>query len=139
MKHHYTTLKIRSPRSNDDKILRNRFLGGLAWSRTMNMDSNRRLPQQCILRHRQLSLDPEIRAQAIKKRLYSNPSFVKRFKVEKRLEKHQGCVNCINFSHSGQLLASGSDDLRILLWDWAKGSVVGNFQSKHLANVFQVT
>ncbi len=86
----------------------------------------------------QLSLDPQWRYTALKKRLYSHASFVKRFKTEKRLERHEGCVNCINFSSSGQLLASGSDDLKIILWDWARGVPVSSFVSKHIANVFQV-
>ena len=96
------------------------------------------LPQLGVLRHRQLSLDPHTRQQALKRRLYSQPSFVKRFDIENRLKAHNGCVNCINFSHSGHLLASGSDDLQIVLWDWAKGAPVSSFHSKHLANVFQV-
>ena len=94
--------------------------------------------QQCVLRQRQLSLDPYTRLQILKKRLYSQKSFVKRFKIEKRLEIHNGCVNCVSFSHSGHLLASGSDDLRIVLWDWGRGTPVANFHSKHVANVFQV-
>lgn len=47
-------------------------------------------------------------------------------------------MNCINFSDDGLILASGSDDLHIVLWDWMKGSVVAKFDSKHVANVFQV-
>lgn len=96
------------------------------------------IAQQCLLRERQLSFDPQIQHQSFRKRLYSQPSFVKRFEIEKRLKNHNGCVNCINFSETGNLLASGSDDLQIVLWDWAKGSPVSSFNSKHVANVFQV-
>lgn len=108
----------------------------------MDLVSSRRsnciVAQQCVLRERQLSFDPHLHQQTFRKRLYSQPSFVKRFEIEKRLENHNGCVNCINFSESGNLLASGSDDLQIMLWDWAKGSPVSSFNSKHVANVFQV-
>ena len=54
------------------------------------------------------------------------------------MKEHEGCVNCINFSWDGRLLASSSDDLQVVLWDWGKGSVVGKFESGHVANVFQV-
>lgn len=47
-------------------------------------------------------------------------------------------MNCINFSFDGRLLASGSDDLHVVLWDWAKGRPVGKLDSGHVANVFQV-
>ncbi len=51
---------------------------------------------------------------------------------------HEGCVNSINFSFSGQLLASGSDDLHLILWDWCRGKMVGKYSTGHDSNVFQV-
>ena len=74
----------------------------------------------------------------IRKRICSSSSFVKRFDTEHRLQAHRGCVNCINFSHEGDRLVSGSDDLKIVAWDWRKGEKVMAFQSHHQANVFQV-
>lgn len=64
---------------------------------------------------------------------------MKRLRLEHKLEEHEGCVNCINFSPSGQLLASGSDDLQVVLWDWVKGTKMAKFESGHIANVFQVS
>lgn len=93
---------------------------------------------QSILRHRQLTVDPTVHLSTFKKKIYSPGSFVRRLKLEKQLHSHEGCVNCISFSHDGHLLVSGSDDLHIVLWDWSKGSIVGKFDSKHVANVFQV-
>lgn len=93
---------------------------------------------QCILRHRQLTVDPTIHLSTFKKKIYSPGSSVRRLKLEKQLHSHEGCVNCISFSHDGHLLVSGSDDLQIVLWDWSKGKIVGKFDSKHVANVFQV-
>lgn len=65
------------------------------------------------------------------------------FAVEKmtlfnKLERHDGCVNCLNFCTSGELLASGSDDLRIIIWDWARKRSLCVANSGHQANVFQV-
>lgn len=75
---------------------------------------------------------------ALKRKLYGLPSMVQRLTLETRLKEHQGCVNCINFSWTGHLLASGSDDLQVVLWDWASGKVANKFDTGHVANVFQV-
>lgn len=45
---------------------------------------------------------------------------VKRLTLHNKLEHHEGCVNTLHFNMSGELLASGSDDLDIVIWDWAK-------------------
>ncbi len=82
--------------------------------------------------------DPYHTLPALRRTLYGCPSMVKRLALERRLKEHEGCVNCINFSWGGRLLASGSDDLQVVLWDWAKGKVVSKFDSNHVANVFQV-
>ena len=87
---------------------------------------------------RTTSLDPLISLAPLKRQLYGCPSMVQRLRLERRLKEHQGCVNCINFSWGGRLLASGSDDLQVVLWDWARGNVLGKFDSGHVANVFQV-
>lgn len=76
---------------------------------------------------------------ALKRTMYGLPSMVQRLSLESRLKEHQGCVNCINFSWAGDLLASGSDDLQVVLWNWASGKVVKTFDSGHVANVFQVS
>jgi len=31
----------------------------------------------------------------------------------------------------------GSDDLQLILWDWARGAVVAKHNTGHMANVFQ--
>lgn len=95
--------------------------------------------QHCLhnLFARQLCPDPLSSLPGFKRDSYHLKSFVQRLRLEHRLKKHQGCVNCINFSSSGQLLASGSDDLKVVLWDWARGRVASCFDSGHVANVFQ--
>ena len=53
------------------------------------------------------------------------------------LDQHDGCVNCLHFNTAGSLLASGSDDLRIIVWDWAHKKPFISFDSGHRSNVFQ--
>ena len=91
-----------------------------------------------LLFARQVSPDPVLLLEGIKPRVYSRRSSVQRMRLERNLESHQGCVNCINFSAGGELLASGSDDLQIVLWDWQRGAPVSKFETGHVANVFQV-
>jgi len=56
-----------------------------------------------------------------------------------KLEAHRGCVNTLHFNSSGSLLASGSDDLGIVVWDWAVGKFLVSYDSGHRSNVFQVS
>lgn len=67
--------------------------------------------------------------------------------IVQRLEKvqllnHRGCVNCANFNSEGSLLATGSDDLKLKIWE---GSFATNdvtlkhsIESGHHHNVFHV-
>lgn len=63
---------------------------------------------------------------------------VERLELMYKLEKHGGCVNCLNFNTSGTRLASGSDDMNVNIWDWATGRSLLQFSTGHRANVFQV-
>lgn len=63
---------------------------------------------------------------------------VQRLELQGRLEKHTGCVNTLHFNPSGTRLASGSDDLRVVIWDWAVRRAELEFDSGHKSNVFQV-
>ena len=38
----------------------------------------------------------------------------------------------------GTLLASASDDLQVILWDWALNQMAVAYDSEHHSNVFQV-
>ncbi|KAJ8372737.1 hypothetical protein AAFF_G00277450 [Aldrovandia affinis] len=62
---------------------------------------------------------------------------VQRLELQGRLERHTGCVNTLHFNPSGTRLASGSDDLRIIIWDWARRRAQLEFHSGHKSNVFQ--
>ncbi|XP_054436994.1 DDB1- and CUL4-associated factor 8-like [Pteronotus mesoamericanus] len=63
--------------------------------------------------------------------------FVQRFCLQYGLEGHRGCVNSVHFNQRGTWLASSSDDLRVIVWDWARQQSVLNFDSGHRNNVFQ--
>lgn len=69
---------------------------------------------------------------------YGSLHSVKRLELMYKLEKHHGCVNAISFNRSGTRLASGSDDKKIIIWDWAFGKSLLTYSSGHTSNVFQV-
>ncbi|KAK8699123.1 hypothetical protein V6N13_115218 [Hibiscus sabdariffa] len=69
-------------------------------------------------------------------RLASSEDLVLRLETFKKLEKHRGCVNTVSFNGDGNILVSGSDDKRIILWDWQTGNAKLTFQSGHTSNIF---
>ena len=105
------------------------------------IDSPKSRGPSCLsyLSSREICEDPYLSLTSFKSSFYSLKSHVQRLELERQLKEHEGCVNCINFSHGGELLASGSDDLHVVLWDWAKGRKLTKFDSGHIANVFQVS
>lgn len=58
--------------------------------------------------------------------------------LDYKMDCHNGCVNALHFNTKGSRLASGSDDLSVILWDWAKAKPVLNYDSGHRGNIFQV-
>ncbi|XP_028401788.1 DDB1- and CUL4-associated factor 8-like [Dendronephthya gigantea] len=64
-------------------------------------------------------------------------NMIQKFKLERKLEYHGGCVNTLNFNETGDVLVSGSDDLNVVLWDWASGKKKFHYESGHTGNVFQ--
>ncbi|ERE65138.1 DDB1- and CUL4-associated factor 8 [Cricetulus griseus] len=61
--------------------------------------------------------------------------FVQRFSLQHAFEGHDGCVNTVHFNQHGTLLASGSDDLKMIVWDWLHQRPVLNFVSGHKNNI----
>ena len=64
--------------------------------------------------------------------------FIERLGLEKQLLAHEGCVNCVQWSDNGELLASGSDDLHVIVWDPFRGRVVRSLNTGHAGNIFSV-
>lgn len=74
---------------------------------------------------------------SFQQRVCGSLSLVQRLELYAKFERHQGCVNALNFNETGTLIASGSDDLQIIIWDWVREKPVLEFDSGHRANVFQ--
>ncbi|XP_017059705.1 DDB1- and CUL4-associated factor 8 isoform X2 [Drosophila ficusphila] len=68
---------------------------------------------------------------------YGSRQVVEQLTQLSSLNKHNGCVNCLNFNRAGDLVCSGSDDLHIIVWDWANDTPVYRFRSGHTMNIFQ--
>ncbi|XP_064539451.1 DDB1- and CUL4-associated factor 8 isoform X2 [Drosophila montana] len=68
---------------------------------------------------------------------YGSRQVVERMKLLNALSMHRCCVNCLSFNRSGDLICSGSDDLSIIVWDWANGRPRHSFKSGHSLNIFQ--
>ena len=50
----------------------------------------------------------------------------KRLVLETTLQGHAGCVNTVTWNAAGTKLVSGSDDMRVCIWDYAARSDVGS-------------
>ncbi|VAH17770.1 unnamed protein product [Triticum turgidum subsp. durum] len=71
------------------------------------------------------------------RRAAASEELVMRLQIHRKLNKHTGCVNTVGFNAAGDTLISGSDDQRVMLWDWDTGAVKMQFHSGHGDNVFQ--
>lgn len=69
---------------------------------------------------------------------YGSLHMVERLELMYKMKKHEGCVNALHYNSSGTKLVSGSDDLNVIVWDWAIGKPLIEYKSGHNTNVFQV-
>ncbi|KAJ2950881.1 hypothetical protein O0L34_g5241 [Tuta absoluta] len=72
------------------------------------------------------------------KHLTVTRGMVERLGVEKELHGHVGCVNCLEWSSDGSVLASASDDLHVILWDPFRYKQLQNIATGHTGNIFSV-
>ncbi|CAG2161831.1 unnamed protein product [Oppiella nova] len=72
------------------------------------------------------------------RKMQINDSLIRRLGLEAELEGHSGCVNCLDWNQRGTLLASGSDDVQIIIWDPFRHRRVHSLQSGHQGNIFSV-
>lgn len=71
-------------------------------------------------------------------KFYQSVVAVQKLKLSKQLKGHEGCVNSLDFNLTGNLLASGSDDYKVCLWNWSEGKCILEHNSRHTRNIFQV-
>lgn len=71
--------------------------------------------------------------------IQTNIETIRRLQLESKLEGHSGCVNCLQWNHSGRLLASGSDDRNVIVWDPFKSPHKRHsIETGHDGNIFSV-
>nr|VZI39508.1 unnamed protein product [Spirometra erinaceieuropaei] len=79
-------------------------------------------------------IDPQV----FRRRNQATGSLVDRIGLEYTLEGHQGCVNCLQWSQDGSILASGSDDCCVILWDPHNYKNLLTLATGHSGNIFSV-
>ncbi|KOC65400.1 WD and tetratricopeptide repeats protein 1 [Habropoda laboriosa] len=77
-------------------------------------------------------------AYAVSQKLHVTENLINRLGLEKELVGHTGCVNCLEWNESGQILASASDDMNIILWDPFKYEKKLVLHTRHHGNIFSV-
>lgn len=65
-------------------------------------------------------------------------SLIDRLGLDYELSGHSGCVNCLEWNKDGSILASGSDDLHILLWNPFLKRKIASIDTGHQGNIFSV-
>ncbi|XP_046399120.1 WD and tetratricopeptide repeats protein 1-like [Ischnura elegans] len=75
---------------------------------------------------------------SFKQSMHVTEDFINRLGLEKELEGHSGCVNCLEWSESGTVLASASDDVLVILWDPFRYKKIHTISTGHLGNIFSV-
>lgn len=99
-------------------------------------DKNKSSSQHDILEvfKREIGFNPP---RKFSRRISASEALVKRIDLAGKLNGHEGCVNTIEFNHSGDHLVSGSDDRRVMFWNVATKSMVLSYPSGHVDNIFQ--
>ncbi|GFG32356.1 hypothetical protein Cfor_10916 [Coptotermes formosanus] len=74
----------------------------------------------------------------LQQKLHVTDDFVQRLGLEKELEGHNGCVNCLEWNETGRTLASASDDVQVILWDPFLHRKIHSIATGHHGNIFSV-
>eukprot|EP00011_Vannellida_sp_DIVA3-517-6-12_P013338 CAMPEP_0114620012 /NCGR_PEP_ID=MMETSP0168-20121206/8501_1 /TAXON_ID=95228 ORGANISM="Vannella sp., Strain DIVA3 517/6/12" /NCGR_SAMPLE_ID=MMETSP0168 /ASSEMBLY_ACC=CAM_ASM_000044 /LENGTH=601 /DNA_ID=CAMNT_0001831181 /DNA_START=190 /DNA_END=1993 /DNA_ORIENTATION=+ len=74
--------------------------------------------------------------EALKSRITSNSTFVRRQCVSRILEGAQGCVNTCNWNESGDLLVGSGDDTFLQVWHGPMFKETARVATGHTRNVF---
>ena len=106
------------------------------YRRTSRGSGGRELNLARLLRGRETEA-PHI-STAFERQCHVTTGMIKRLGLKKELHGHAGCVNCLEWNFDGSLLASGSDDLTVILWDALKGRKLVKIRTGHTGNIFSV-
>ncbi|KAK9464202.1 uncharacterized protein V1516DRAFT_669848 [Lipomyces oligophaga] len=73
--------------------------------------------------------------------LYSSKYFVNQLELTHQLYGHRGCVNALEWSANGRLLASGSDDVHVNIYstDRPDYPLIHRFHTGHASNIFTLS
>ncbi|KAI4458640.1 wd repeat domain-containing family [Holotrichia oblita] len=63
---------------------------------------------------------------------------LKRLTLEHQLDGHSGCINCLEWTSNGKLLASGSDDIHVRIWDPFNYKCLNVISTTHVGNIFSI-
>ncbi|XP_072153269.1 WD and tetratricopeptide repeats protein 1 isoform X2 [Bemisia tabaci] len=74
----------------------------------------------------------------VRSRLHVTDKFIERLGLEEELKGHEGCVNCLEWNTTGELLASASDDVHIILWCPFRKKKLKSITTRHIGNIFSV-
>lgn len=72
------------------------------------------------------------------RKLHVTDNLISRLGLEFELQGHTGCVNCLEWNEHGNLLASGSDDQQVIIWDPLHHKKLHAIQTGHHGNIFSV-
>ncbi|TNN15900.1 DDB1- and CUL4-associated factor 8, partial [Schistosoma japonicum] len=100
-------------------------------------DGSQRFDGLQIYGHRQKgALYPD--SQTFQENVQGSLWAVTRLHLENKFECHRGCVNTLNFNSRGNLIASGSDDLKVVVTNWITGEQAWSYRTGHCSNIFHV-
>lgn len=63
---------------------------------------------------------------------------ISRLNLERTLDGHKACVNCLDWNQAGTVLASGSDDQNVVIWDPFKAIKKKVIETSHNGSIFSV-
>lgn len=100
-----------------------------------NMSSKVANLVDCIEERESLCLGP----QRDRNRFHFTETLARKLCLDEVLEGHAGCVNRLCWNETGDLLASGSDDRQVILWNYPQiSSQHTAIPTQHDANIFGV-
>jgi len=89
-----------------------------------------------LLKRREIWGDEE--AKKLESKKHVTIELIDRLGLARELTGHEGCVNCLEWNKSGDILASGSDDQTVILWRPQTGDKIVQLSTDHQGNIFSV-